>query len=221
MSTSKVSPSSSKWPDPSAKSAPIEYLIDSHIELENVSSVSEEDSLDDEAMVVESNSALKVLESRLLSVLHHDLALAVRLVPRIYHQVQSGLAFETISGQSGIPSDVNDGTSAVPLTQGEVSQSRSTPATNRATRRQRKHGRESDSNDEGGSNSPKKSRSKLPDDPDEQFHFACHFHKKDPPRYNPHVDRKYLYCICPLKTPEFRRFKYVLPYSFLTDVELT
>jgi hypothetical protein len=181
--------------------------MDSYTELEGVSGVSEEDSSDDEAAAIESDLALKVLESQLLSVLRHDLALAARLIPQIHHQVKSTLAIEPFSGINDAASDGNGGTSWSPPAQGEVSTSSFIPANNRAGGLQQKRGRESDLNNDQDNDRPKRSRSKLRDDSERNLNFACHFHKKCPQRYNPHVNPKYLHCIFPADIPGLRHIK--------------
>lgn len=146
-----------------------------------------------------------------MSVLRRHLALAAQLIPQIYHLVKLSLALETTPGLNEIPSDGNGGTSGSPPTQAGLSTASSSLVNNRTGTRPRKHDRESDQNDDQGNGSPKRSKSSPPDGSDGQYSFACHFHKRYPRRYNPHIDRKYLYCICPLKAPELRRIKYFPP----------
>jgi hypothetical protein len=183
--------------------------MDSYTELGSISGDSEEEYVGDDAAMDDSNSTLKFLESRLISVLCQNLSLAAQLIPQIHHQLQSSLAAERTQLYNDIPSDGNGGTSGFTAAQGGLNNGSSTVANSGTSIRPGKHGRESDENDDQGNRSPKKPRSKLPDDSDGNLNFACHFHKRFPGRYNPHINRKYLHCICPLKTPDLRRIKYV------------
>jgi hypothetical protein len=109
---SKVSPTSTqKSPHPSDVFTPKAYSTESDTELEIISGGSEEASSDDDSMPSELHSTLNILESRLSSVLRHDLALAARLIPQIHHQVQSTLALEAITANNDTAAGDNSGTS--------------------------------------------------------------------------------------------------------------
>lgn len=182
------------------------YSTDSQTELESVSDDFEEDSSDEEDMMDDTCSALKVLESRLLSVLCHDLGLAARLIPQIHHLVQLGHDLEASSGSTEVPADGSDGASESTTAQGGLNTPLSTPATIEGTTRRRKRGQESDQDEDQDDGSPKRQRSKPPHDLVRQSDFACHFHKMNPRKYNPLTNRKYLHCICPSPS-ELRRTK--------------
>jgi hypothetical protein len=186
--------------------------MDSYTELGSISGDSEEEYFDDDAATDDSNSALQVLESRLMSVLCHNLSLAARLIPQIHHQLQLSPTADRTQLYNDIPSDGNGGTSVYTAAQVSLNNGSHTLANGGTNTRPGKHGRDSDENDENddqGNRRPKGPRPKLPDDSDGHLNFACHFHKRFPGRYNPHINRKYLHCICPLKTPDLRRIKYV------------
>ena len=134
------------------------------------------------------------------------------MIPQIHDNVLAQLRFSYAMGATAGDADAPaDGTSGATPAQGALSTASSTPAstgTNNYPQRQ-KRGRESERNDdEQEDGSPKRPRAKPPEDLVRQSEFACHFHKKDPQRYNPHVNRKYLHCICPAPS-ELRHIKYV------------
>lgn len=207
-------------PDPTEVFTPADPSINSDSELETISSLSEWLSSDEDAEMNDFNAALHIFESRLLSVLRHDLPLAAELIPQVYHQVQSWLATRTGPANNDTPSDGNGGTSGPHPAHSDSSRAPSSPANNGMDSRPRKHRRGSDQDDDQDGGSPKRSRIKLPNEHDGPLKFACHFHKRNSSRYNPHTNPKYLHCICPLKTPELRRIKYIHHILFVPDLEL-
>jgi hypothetical protein len=182
----------------------------SESELGSDSDNSEEDSSEDDESENDSNHALRILESHLFSILCYDLALTARVIPQFHEnvlaQLRSNHAANTTPSHADTPTD---GTSGATPAQGGLSTSSSTPAstsTNNGGQRQKRGRGSEESGDQQEDGSPKRPKPKPSKDPIRECDFACHFHKKDPQIYNPHVNRKYLHCICPAPS-ELRHLK--------------
>jgi hypothetical protein len=179
--------------------------MDSETELETDDTESVEDMTDDEDTIEDSEYAIHILDSRLLSILGYDVELASRLIPQIHAQLQLGFGTET-RVYTATPSH---GSGEVPKTQGDISVSTSTPdnGSSHNGSPQNKRGRERDESkdrgDRSGSKRPRRSRdrSAVP-----RPRFGCHFHKRNPARYRPLTDSKFNICLG-RGNPELRRMK--------------
>jgi hypothetical protein len=179
--------------------------MDSETELETDDTESAEDMTDDEDTMETSDYAIDILDSRLFSILGHDLELASRLIPQIHAQLQLGFGTET-GVYTASPSH---GSRGVPETQGDFSASTSTPGNGSSHNGspRNKRGRERDESKDRGDKSGSKRRRRFRDrSAVPRPRYACHFHKKDPARYCPLNDPKFNICLG-RGNPQLRRMK--------------
>jgi hypothetical protein len=168
--------------------------MDSETEFETDDTESTEDMTDDEDTMEASDYAIGILDSRLFSILGHDLELASRLIPQIHAQLQLGFGTET-GVYTASPSHRSRG---VPETHGDFSASTLTPSNGSShngsprNKRGRERDESKDRGDESGSKRPRRLRDRSPEP---RRRFACHFHKKDPARYCPLNDPKFNICL--------------------------
>jgi hypothetical protein len=168
--------------------------MDSGTEFETDDTESAEDMTDDEDTMEASDYAIYILDSRLFSILGHDLELASRLIPQIHTQLQLGFGTETgvytaspSRGSSGVPETHEDFSASI-FTPGYGSSHHSSP--------RNKRGRERDESKDRGDKSGSKRRRRFRDrSAVPRRRFACHFHKRDPARYCPLNDPKFNVCI--------------------------
>ena len=168
--------------------------IDSETELETDDTDSAEDMTDDEDLIEISDHVVDIIDSRLFSILGHDVELASRLIPQIRAQLQLGFGTET-RVYTAFPSH---GSREVPETHGDISVSTFTPdnGSSHTGSPQNKRGRERDESKDRGERSGSKRRRRFRDrSAVPRRRFACHFHKKDPARYCPLNDPKYNVCL--------------------------
>lgn len=167
--------------------------LDSETEFESDDTESAEDMTDDEDLAEASACAIDILDSRLLSILGHNLQLASRTVPLMHAQLQLGFGAET-GGYTASPSY---GSGEAPETQGDFGASTSTRgsgSSHNASPRN-KRGRERDESKDRGDNSGLKRRRRFRDSSAvPRLLYACHFNKKDPARYCPVNDSKFNIC---------------------------
>jgi hypothetical protein len=179
--------------------------MESETELESDRTESREDITDSEDEADYSAFVLNLLDSRLFSVLGHDLELAARLIPQIHAQLQVGLASE---GPTHTSAPAHESTGAAEES-GVVGDSSSNPASGSFPdhSRQRKRGRERDeSEDRRDNDGSKRRRIRSGRHSAQPPSFACHFHKKDPERYCRDNDLKFRVCMSPSITA-LRRLK--------------
>jgi hypothetical protein len=165
----------------------------------------------------------RILESHLFSLLHFNLNVAARLVPRIHYLVNN--EYEAGFGRVTKLNDEEKGNGAGksgPDTQrpSQDSSSRMVGRDASFNKRPQKHDRDSGESDgEEKNDNFKKPRRDGGGDPDddpsagessrEPQNFACHFHKLNPIKYGPWADKRYEKCTGS-RIPEIRRIKSVL-----------
>ena len=179
--------------------------MESETELESDNTESEEDITDSEDEADYSVFVLNLLDSRLFSVLGHDLELAARLIPQIHAQLQVGLASDGLT-HTAAPTHGSTGATEENATVGESSSNPangSSPDDSRRHKRGRERDESEDRRDNGGS---KRQRIRSDQHSAQPPSFACHFHKKDPERYCRDNDLKFRVCMGPSITA-LRRLK--------------
>ncbi len=161
-------------------------------ELDDIESA--EGMTDDEDKTEAFDYAIDILDSRLFSILGHDLELASRLIPQIHAQLHLGFGIET-----GIyTASPSHGSRVVSETHGDFNASTSTSGngSSHSGSPRNKRGRERDKSKDRADRSGSKRRRRFRDrSAVPRPRYACHFHKKDPARYCPLSDPKFNTCL--------------------------
>ena len=189
-----LTPTSTQESDISSGPFSHQDYMDSETEFETDDTESVEDITDDEDTMKASDYAVDIFDSRLFSILGHDLELASRLIQQIHAQLQLGFGTET-GVYTASPSHDSKG---VPETYGDFSASGFTPGNGSSHNGspQNKRGRERDESKDRGDKSGSKRQRRFQDPSAVPRRlYACHFHKKDPTRYCPLTDRKFNMCL--------------------------
>lgn len=164
----------------------------------------------------------RILESHLFSVLHSNLDLAARLIPKILDRVHTGYEadFRTATKPNGEEKGSEEGNSG-PETQqpsegsSSITVSRDPYFTSRSQKHDRDSGESDDEEKDSSSKKPRRDGGGDPDDdpgsmgtPRDTPNFACHFHKLNPRKYGPWTDQRYEKCTAS-RIKQLRRIKSV------------